>query len=199
MAEEKETVEVDNRPTSQIDLERRAAEGFLPESARLDHTKDDALDPGKVNAPYATEDMDTSAYRGVSPEYMQYANPSERPYEATEGPEAEALKRLSGGVPGVFKYEEPASTPGGAVGGQRLESLNTAVSGENYSSELVDRPEPQVQANGVGLDQGQVKSNDSSSGSDSSAPAPPPAPADDSSSATPAKSTRPAAKPTSSK
>lgn len=136
--DKKDTVEVDNRPTSQKDLEARLAVDHLPESARQDNTKNDVLNPEKVNAPYATKEHDTRSYRGVSAEYMQYANDTEKPLEATEGPEAEALKRLSAGTPSVRKSNPLDTTLRTEVGVAATETLNTAVSGGDYSSKLVD-------------------------------------------------------------
>lgn len=157
------------RPTSQIDLERRLDEGFLPESARRDNTKDDVLNPEKVNAPYATDEHDTSAYLGVSAEYMQYANETEKPLEATEGPEFESLKLQRLGVAGVRKTEGLDTEPATEVGVGSTETLNTVSSGENFSAQLVDAPKdyqggPPV----LGLPVEQNKDNETTT----SAPAP---------------------------
>lgn len=133
-------VEVDNRPTSQKDLEARLERDHLPEGVLVDNTSDDVRNPEVVNAPYATEEHDTSGYLGVSPEYMQYANETDKPLTATEGPEAEALKRLQGGVAGVRKFVDLRSEPATEVGVVAGETLNTAVSGEGYSAKLVDAP-----------------------------------------------------------
>lgn len=133
-----EKVEVDNRPTSQKDLEARLANGFGPE--RLDNSENDVLNPEKVNAPYATKDMDTSGYLGVSSEYMQYASDVHKPLTATEGPEAESLKLLQGGVAGVRKTVPVDNTPATEVGVGDRETVNTVTSGEGYSAKLVDAP-----------------------------------------------------------
>lgn len=140
MADNKDKVEVDNRPTSQIDLERRLERDHLPEGVLVDNTSDDVRNPEVVNAPYATDEHDTSGYLGVSSEYMQYANETDKPLTADEGPEAEALKRLQGGVAGVRKTVDLRSDPATEVGVAASESLNTAVSGEGYSAKLVDAP-----------------------------------------------------------
>ena len=137
---DKDKVEVDNRPTSQKDLEARLERDHLPEGVLVDNTTDDVRNPEVVNAPYATEEHDTSGYLGVSPEYMQYANETDKPLTADEGPEAEALKRLQGGVAGVRKTVDLRSEPATEVGVVASESLNTAVSGEGYSAKLVDAP-----------------------------------------------------------
>jgi hypothetical protein len=44
---------------------------------------------GDVYAPFAVEGNDTSAYVGVSPEYMTYSNETEKPLRAEEGVEAD--------------------------------------------------------------------------------------------------------------
>jgi hypothetical protein len=146
---DKDKVEVDNRPTSQIDLERRLERDHLPEGVLVDNTKDDVRNPEVVNAPYATETTDTSGYLGVSPDYMTYSHDTDKPLTADEGPEAEALKRLQGGVAGVRKFVDLRAEPSTAVGVAASESLNTAVSGESYSAKLVDvAPDYQGTASG---------------------------------------------------
>ena len=163
---DKDKVEVDNRPTSQKDLEARLERDHLPEGVLVDNTADDVRNPEVVNAPYATEEHDTSGYLGVSPEYMQYANETDRPLTATEGPEAEALKRLQGGVAGVRKFVDPRSEVATEVGVVADESLNTAVSGEGYSAKLVDAPKDYQ-----GTASGDVASAETVSTTKSSAPA----------------------------
>lgn len=140
MADNKDKVEVDNRPTSQIDLERRLERDHLPEGVLVDNTSDDVRNPEVVNAPYATEEHDTSGYLGVSSEYMQYANETEKPLTADEGAEAEALKRLQGGVANVRKTVDLRAEPTTEVGVASGETVNTATSGEGYSAKLVDAP-----------------------------------------------------------
>jgi hypothetical protein len=127
-------------PTSQVDLERRLERDHLPEGVLVDNESDDARNPEVVNAPYATEDTDTTHYRGVSPEYMTHASDTEKPMQADEGAEAEALKRLSGGVADVRRTTDLRSEPVVEVGVTAGETVNTATSGEAYSAKLVDAP-----------------------------------------------------------
>jgi hypothetical protein len=124
-------------PTSQVDLEERLARGHRPAEQVVDNTKNDVLNPEVVSAPYAG-DADTSKYLGTDPVYMNYARETERPMQAEEGPEYEAQKRLQSGVAGVRKFVAPDDEPSTEVGVGRTETLNTAVSGEDYSAELVD-------------------------------------------------------------
>lgn len=88
----------------------------------------------EVNDRYAVEDNDTSGYVGVSAEYMTYANDTEKPLRAEEGPEAELEKQLLGGGL-VAKVDVPdgAQTQGG---GSTYESVYTATSGEDHSSKV---------------------------------------------------------------
>lgn len=138
--DKKDKVEVDNRPTSQKDLEARLERDHLPADLLIDNTEDEVRNPEKVVAPYAVEGNDTSGYLGVSHEYMTYANETEKPHTADEGPEAESLKRLQGGVANVRKTVGLKSEPATEVGVSDAETLNTAASGEGYSAKLVDAP-----------------------------------------------------------
>jgi len=140
------------RPTSQMDLERRLDEGFLPEGARRNNTEDEVLNPEVVVAPYKVEGNDTSGYLGVSSEYMTYANETEKPLTATEGPEAESLKLAQAGVAGVRKFKGVDNTPATEVGVGAAETLNTAVSGEGFSAALVDAPKDEVHSFVAGVE-----------------------------------------------
>jgi hypothetical protein len=140
MADKKDTEVQFLPPASQVDLDRRLAVDHLPDSVRQDNTENDYLNPEKVVAPYAVEDNDTSGYRGVSPEYMTYANETEKPHTPDEGPEAEAQRRLELGVANVRKSSSLAAEPQTNVGVVANETVNTATSGEGYSAKLVDAP-----------------------------------------------------------
>lgn len=137
--DKKETVEVDNRPTSQKDLEARLDAGFLPDSVRQENTGDDWRNPEVVQASHVLPGNDTSAYRGVSPEYMNYANESEKPYDF-EGAEGESVKLLESGVANVRKTLPVDNEPAETVGVGRVQTVNTATSGEGFSAGLVDAP-----------------------------------------------------------
>lgn len=129
----------ETRPTSQVDLEERLARDFKTSNPLnpATETDDPVVDPAQVYAPYKVEDNDTSAYVGVSPEYMTYANDTEKPLAAEEGPEADAEELLLKGS-AVGKDADPESneTLGGGSNG---ELLYPASSGENWQSEVVDR------------------------------------------------------------
>lgn len=100
-------------------------------------------DPSEVQAQFATETTDTSDYIGVSEEYMTHANDTEKPYAAEEGAELEALELQTSGL-AVQKPAEPAESKTTLGTGSSAESIYTASSGENFSSELVD-PEDAVE------------------------------------------------------
>lgn len=180
---ETEKVEVDNRPTSQLDLEARLKNDFRP--AVIDNTENDVLNPEKVVTPYRLEDNDTSGYLGVSPEYMNYANEAEKPITATEGPEAESLRRLQAGQPGVYKTQRPEAVTA-EPGAQSVENLATATSGEDFSTKLVDRP-TETGPTRVVLDEDSSKALEGQGTASSAPKATTPAPA-------PAKTAAPAAK-----
>lgn len=95
------------KPTSQVDLERRLDNGnesnrvltTSDEYASRDHSADEGRD-------YRVEDNDTSDYYGVSPEYQTYANETEKPAKAEDGPEAEIEKRLVSQTVAVEEVDE---------------------------------------------------------------------------------------------
>lgn len=102
------------RPTTQLDLERRLAReeaGLGPPSA-LNAEPDE--DTAGLARDFRVEDNDTSGYFGVAPEYQNYANETERPLVAEEGPEAAAEERLaeaaSAEVPSTEAPEPEAET-----------------------------------------------------------------------------------------
>lgn len=64
-----------NKTTAQLARERRHAE----EDAKA---KGEVVDEGRS---FAVEGNDLSGYFGVSPEYMTYANDTDRPFKAEEG------------------------------------------------------------------------------------------------------------------
>lgn len=88
----------------------------------------------EVNAPYAVEDNDTSNYVGVSPEYMTYANDTEKPLRAEEGLEKELEDQFLDGD--RFKVAQAVSAEDNATqgGGSVHQTVYPAVSGEAFTS-----------------------------------------------------------------
>lgn len=87
--------------------------------------------PVEVYAPYAVEGNDTSAYVGVSAEYMTYANETDRPFRAESGTEkVREEAALSNPTPvRVGTTLEGEQTQGqGSTG----ETVYTATSGEGF-------------------------------------------------------------------
>lgn len=128
------------KPASQVDLEARLADDFgggAPVSP-LD-SDDDAQNPTKQSDRFAVEGNDTSAYVGVSEEYRNYANETEKPY-AFEGVEGEAVDRQFDGMFAVGKAPvvESENTLGG---GSNFETVITHEAGEDFQPEVVDRTE----------------------------------------------------------
>src|SRR6059058_127963 len=76
------------KSTAQVDLEQRLSNDNASPLARIEGSGN----TNEVNAPYAVEGNDTSGYVGVSPEYMTYANDTEKPLTADEGVEADLLE-----------------------------------------------------------------------------------------------------------
>lgn len=128
-----------------------AAERDLEARQDKDYKPGSALSTGRgevseTNAPYAVEGNDTSAYVGVSPEYMTYANDTEKPLKAESGPQAELEKQLTSGF-AVGKVADVKSKQ--TLGGGSLhETVYPATSGEDFTSEQTDgakdapRPQP---------------------------------------------------------
>lgn len=74
-------------PNSQIDLKARRDAGY--------GTPVVEVDPDATDAPYAVEDNDTSAYVGVDPDKMTYANDTEKPLSG-DGIEDKVAAELAG-------------------------------------------------------------------------------------------------------
>jgi hypothetical protein len=80
------------KPTSLLDLEAR-----LERENRSDAVLPSYVNPEDAEAPeaqWAVEGNEVDNYVGVSPEYMTYANDSDKPRRAEEGAEAEVEKQL---------------------------------------------------------------------------------------------------------
>jgi len=112
-------------PASQVDLEERQKSGFASaavlstsdEYARRQAEKGDEEDENARS--FAVEGNDLDGYLGgISPEYQTYANPTEKPHKAEEGPEQvleefayeEDEKReedTGTNIPGVGPNDEP--------------------------------------------------------------------------------------------
>lgn len=93
--------------------------------------------PVEVYAPYAVEGNDTSAYLGVSTEYMTYASETDRPMRAEgnvdDDPEVAAEERYYETATPVLvlpAVESQQTTGAGSL----HETVYTATSGEDYSA-----------------------------------------------------------------
>jgi hypothetical protein len=126
----------DRSPSAaELDLERRRAEGHAPDVTRRQDTL--VTSPAEVYAPFAVEGNDTSAYVGVSPEYMTYANDTEKPYRAEDGVEAEVEADVLDNPP-LVRVADEVSGEQTQGGGSTQESIYTATSGEGYQSKLAE-------------------------------------------------------------
>lgn len=75
---------------------------------------DGAFVPGEAgqDRSFVVEGNDTSAYVGVSPEYANYANETEKPHRAADGPEAAAeAKIIDGDMSATDPTPEPEAEP----------------------------------------------------------------------------------------
>jgi hypothetical protein len=89
MADQEEVVYT--KPTSQVDLEERLSEDY---QSSLVLQKDTNPGAAPVDERWKLEDNDTSAYVGVSPEYQNYANETDKPLRSEEGVQATLEEQL---------------------------------------------------------------------------------------------------------
>lgn len=93
-----------------------------------------------LNPPYAVEDNDTSAYLGVAPEYMTYAEDLNKPFKAEGSADDEAEvareEKLISQTPLVAPRPATPEANQTEGGGSTQETVGTALSGENFSSEI---------------------------------------------------------------
>lgn len=112
--EEKEKTTI-TKPTSQLDLERRQSDDYV---ADADISSRVAVNPN----PFGEED-----YVGTDPVYQNYANDTEKPLPADEGPEAEAEKAHR---EMYDTDEDTVNDPG--LGGEAVRADLTGPAAERY-------------------------------------------------------------------
>jgi hypothetical protein len=122
---------------------------------------------------FAVEDNDTSGYVGVSPEYMTYANDTDKPLQAEEGPFKDAEDEIHSRLGGAVGKEPSAEDNATQGGGSNDPLVYPAVSGDVVQAEEVDRQK--VHADAVKAAD-QAASGDSAPRSRKAAPARPAAP-----------------------
>jgi hypothetical protein len=120
MAEEKKEAQYE-KPTSQLDLEARQAEGYVPPSQLVQPN-----DPGVTP-------FDRGGYVGVDPVYQNAANETERPIRADEGAEAEVFKQ-AGHEKNVAKFDDESPLPIVDPENDPLVADPEAATGENAST-----------------------------------------------------------------
>lgn len=127
--------------SAELDLKARQESGEVP--ARRSVTGE----PTTVYSPYATENTDTSAYVGVNPEYMTYANDTEKPLRADDGVE-KALEEvvLDGSKVVVGGTAQTATDADTTTGGSGASSdlVYTGSSGEKFTAVKAPAPEVKV-------------------------------------------------------
>lgn len=117
------------KPTTQLDLEARAKRDY----ALADPAK---VEPDAVDAPFAVEDNDTSAYRGVDRDRMTYANDTEKPL-AGDGIEDEVGEQLLSRF--AYGEDEPVKGKQTVGSGSSAPSVFVTTSGEDVTHKHVDR------------------------------------------------------------
>lgn len=88
---------------------------------------------------FATEDTDTSAYVGVSPEYMTHAGVQNQPFAADGGEEEEREKLIQGRAAGAVSTPTEHKGQSTQGGGSSTELVYSHTSGENVSPKEVNR------------------------------------------------------------
>ncbi len=126
--------------TDELDYQRRLDENFAPD------TRSTTGEPTEVYAPFAAKGNDTSAYVGVSPEYMTYADDTHKPLRADDGVEAKREARVLDAAPVVAAgattaLDADTSTQGA---GNSSDLVYTGASGEGYTAQKAVAPEPEV-------------------------------------------------------
>lgn len=117
-------------PTTQLDLETRRDAGYETVVRKT-------VNPNEVVNPYPVEDNDTSAYVGVDPIYMNYANETEAPLRGEDSVEDDVSKELNSGLAySEVTKEERVQTVG--TGSSEPHVLVTH-SGEDVQHTVVDR------------------------------------------------------------
>jgi hypothetical protein len=114
------------KTTAQLDLERRLADEKLsPKELR------EKYDGGARD--YTGDGNDTSAYVGVNPEYMNYANETDRPYQAGEGSaERELEDQLKSGHAVAEPVDGTSNQTDG--GGSTVPLVYAEVSGSDFEN-----------------------------------------------------------------
>jgi hypothetical protein len=117
------------KPTSQLDLERRAAVGFST-------VVNPQLDPNQVNAPYAVEGNETANYKGVDADRMTYASDTEKPLKG-DGVEDKVGHAM---LDSNFAYgaKLPVESKQTLGSGSSEPHAVVATSGENVGHHLTD-------------------------------------------------------------
>lgn len=117
------------RPTTQTDLEARHEADYGNPTVQTD--------PNLTNAPYAVEDNDTSAYVGVDPDRMTYANETEKPLRSDDSLEDEVSKEMLSGY--AFGRDEEPEGQQTLGSGSSSPVVAVTTSGEATTHAIVDR------------------------------------------------------------
>lgn len=137
--------------------------------------------PVKVYAPFATKDNDTSAYVGVSPEYMTYADDTQKPLRAQGGVEGKLEEAVFAGAPAVRIATATPENTATQGDGASDESVYTANSGEGFTPKVVtDDGKPAVNSDAEAVKGGEptgpAETTDSKSTKKTAAPVKPSTP-----------------------
>ena len=131
------------KSTAQLDMERRLEPDYvsplaLNQAGKDAFENDEVVNPLVTYAPYATEETDTSEYRGTDEIYMNYADDRSRPFKGEGGAEAAVQDQLEQGF-AVAKPADPPESKRTLGGGSTVETVHTRYAGEGLVPEIVDR------------------------------------------------------------
>lgn len=135
MAKEKQNQPQYAPPASQVDLEARLANGN--QSGNILSTADsypEAVEGDENAREFVVEGNETDDYINVDPIYQNYANETEAPYRATEGPEADLESIVHG---------EAMSTPDGVITVEEAQELSDQKAAERDADD--DESDDEVQ------------------------------------------------------
>lgn len=118
---------------AQVDAEEREAE------LKGDRRDSESGTGFEATRNVAVEDNDTSAYVGVSSEYMTYAGVQNQPFAAEEGAEKAREDRILGRAAGAVGSDPEHKGQQTQGGGSNLPTVYSHTSGDNVTPEEVDR------------------------------------------------------------
>lgn len=126
------------KTTAALDLERREEDERLTPAERRERDKSQGRD-------FTGDGNDTSAYVGVSAEYMNYASPGDRPYRAGEDSALGRLEdQLTSGAAVAAPVDPVSNQTDG--GGSTVPLVYAEFSGEDFTNRVVTAEEAKAES-----------------------------------------------------